>query len=640
MKIRKEKRTKLLICGCVILLLGVLLCFMFSGDNRQLLHSLVNGEHTPEQLQDILQEFGIRGHITVSLLAMLQVICTFLPAEPVQVMAGLAFGFPVGVACCFVGVFVGNTLIYLLQRTYGDELRLFVSKKLDIDLEKLSRSSRCALIIFILYFLPAIPYGMICFFASSIGIRYRRYIVVTLLGSLPSICMGVGLGHISIVYSWTLALMLLAVLLVVVVLMLCLRKRLFARLNDFAGKTEFISKTAVRKENLLLLTVLYRALRIYYRLKGIRIRKVNKLGKQPEKPGIVLCNHGSFIDFIFAESLLKKSRPHFVVARLYFYHKLLGGLLRELGCFPKSMFAMDIESTKNCLRVLQRGELLAMMPEARLSTAGRFEDIQESTFAFLKKSQVPVYTVKLQGDYLADPKWGNGPRRGAVVEAELDILFTAEQIRQLSVEEIRNGVQQRLYYDEFRWLQDRPKLRYRGKKLAEGLENILSVCPVCGKKHTITTHLRQLRCSGCGLHTTLDDRYAFPKDFIFENFSQWYYWQKEQLQIQIQQDPDYALTSRVELRLPGDGKSLTRHGGYGTCTLTRQGLTYTGSREGEAYEISFPINKVYRLLFGAGENFEVYNGAEILYFVPEIKQSAVDWYMASSILYDLANPAD
>ena len=186
-----------------------------------------------------------------------------------------------------------------------------------------------------------------------------------------------------------------------------------------------LSKTTVQKENRFLLRILYSALRVYYFLRGIKIRTVNKCGKL-EKPSIVLCNHGSFIDFIYAESLLIKSRPHFAVARLYFYHKELGWLLRKLGAFPKSMFTLDMESTKNCLRILKNGEILAMMPEARLSTVGRFEDIQESTYSFLKKCAVPVYTVKIQGDYFAAPKWGKGLRRGAVVEAELDILFTAE----------------------------------------------------------------------------------------------------------------------------------------------------------------------------------------------------------------------
>ncbi len=398
--------------------------------------------------------------------------------------------------------------------------------------------------------------------------------------------------------------------------------------------TQNLSKTTVQKENGFLLTVLYSALRVYYFLCGVRIRTVNKCGGQPEKPAIILCNHGSFIDFIFAQSLVIKSRPHFAVARLYFYHRYLGWLLRKLGCFPKSMFALDIESTKNCLQILRSGEILAMMPEARLSTVGQFEDIQESTYSFLKKSKVPVYTVKLQGDYFADPKWGKGVRRGALVEAELDILFTAEQIQELTVDEIKTAVEQRLSYNEFSWLETKSDIHYRNRKLAEGLENILTLCPICGEKHTVWTKGREIFCKNCGKLTSLNDRYGFDGEFRFANFSQWYHWQKDLLRQQILKNEAYSLQSKVELRLPSNGNGLTRNAGSGICTLDRSGLRYTGTKDGETVDIHFPLRQIYRLLFGAGENFEVYNGNQIHYFVPEVKQSAVDWYLASMILYD------
>lgn len=406
--------------------------------------------------------------------------------------------------------------------------------------------------------------------------------------------------------------------------------------NDSVRMPGDNSATTVRKCDKILLAILYGALRIYYFFCGVKIRIVNERPVTPEAPGIILCNHGSFIDFIFAESVLRKNHPHFISARLYFYHSVLGGLLRRLGAFPKSMFASDIESTKNCLKVLGGGELLAMMPEARLSTAGRFEDIQPSTFSFLKKSGVPIYTVKFSGDYFADPKWGSGPRRGAVVEVEMRLLLTADKVRAMTADEIKKAVEEKLYYDEFEWLKTRPEIRYRSKKLAEGLHNILAVCPVCGEKHTLYTKKRSVYCKNCGKLTDVDDRYNFTPGFRFAHFGEWYDWQKSVFEERILADEEYTLTSPVELRLPGDGSSLTRYAGRGVCTLTRAGLTYVGERDGEPYEISFPIERVYRLLFGAGVNFEIYNGKEILFFVPDVKQSSVEWYLTSMIMYDSA----
>ena len=401
-------------------------------------------------------------------------------------------------------------------------------------------------------------------------------------------------------------------------------------------KPENLSKTTVGKCNGPVLALLFGSLRAYYFLRGVRIKRKVLCGGQPASPAIVLCNHGSFIDFIYAGSLLYKSKPHFIVARLYFYHRILGWMLRKVGAFPKSMFALDMESAKNCLRVLNNGEILAMMPEARLSTAGRFEDIQPSTYSFLKKSKVPIYTVKLRGDYFANPKWGNGVRRGAKIEAELDILYTAEQVQEMTLEQLKEGVEQRLYYDEFQWLASRPDVHYHSKKLAEGLENILTVCPCCHEKYTVTTKGHTLTCKNCGELTSLDDRYGFSGDFCFENFGQWYQWQFDRMRQEILENPTYCLSSKVELRLPGDGKHLTRSAGQGVCTLSRDGLCYEGTRDGEQVRIHFGRQQIYRLLFGAGENFEIYNGNEILYFVPECKQSSVDWYMASIILGDEA----
>ena len=298
------------------------------------------------------------------------------------------------------------------------------------------------------------------------------------------------------------------------------------------------------------------------------------------------------------------------------------------------MFATDLENAKNCLTVLREMNHLAMMPEARLSTTGRFEDIQENTYAFIKKAGVSVYTIKFSGDYFADPKWGKGFRRGSIVEAEMDLLFTAEQVKRLSMEQLKQSIEQRLTYNEFEWLAQRPNLHYRSRRMAEGLENILTTCPHCGRKFTITTKKDQVFCQHCGYLTSVNDRYEFTGDFRFQNFTQWYDWQMAALEQEILENPDFELRDQVALRLPGTGNGLTRPGGQGVCTLNREGLTYEGTKDGQNVRLHFSLRKLYRLLFGAGENFEIYDGSEILFFVPEDKRTAVQWYMASMLLHD------
>lgn len=633
MTTRLQKKHKWLIAIGMLVIFAGLIWLILSGDNFELLKNLFFGHLTKEELGAQLKGAGWHEYVVITVLATLQVVCTFLPAEPVQVLAGITFGFPVGLLCCMIGVLCGSTLIYLMQNLFGEQLRGFFVKKMNLDLEKIARSSKATLIIFILFFLPAIPYGMICFFAASMGMSYRRFITVTGLGALPSVCIGVALGYMTIVSDWVVSVCVFAVLLIAAIVLFIKKDALFSKLNSYADTHKNVPKQRVQNANGFLMTIVYSLARVFLFLGGVRVKTVSNI-ERLEKPSLILCNHGSYVDFIYAAALLRKYRPNLVGARLYFYHPLLGWLLRSLGAFPKSMFAVDLENARNCFTVLRNKNPLVMMPEARLSTTGRFEDIQDNTYSFIRTAGVSVYTVKINGDYLADPKWGKGLRRGAVVEAELDLLYTAEQVRSLSPEQFKQGIVGRLTYDEFQWLKQRPHIRYRSRRIAEGLENILTTCPVCSRKHTITTKKDKVFCEHCGYLTSMDDRYAFTDNFQFNNLAEWYDWQKELLEKEIAENADYALSSKVELRLPGNGGSLTRHGGYGVCTLNRDGLTYSGTKDGETVELHYSIQRIYRLLFGAGENFEIYDGTEIQYFVPEEKRSAVDWYMASMILYD------
>ena len=632
---KKSFLEKIYIGAAILIVVSLMVAFLFTGNNFQLIKSLFDSRITEDHLRQTVQDLGIGGYLTITLFSALQVLCPFLPAQPLQVLSGIAFGFPIGAACCIGGFFLGSCAIYLLFKLYGNRLRGFFIKDLELDMDTLAHSGRISFIVFLLYLIPALPYGMTCFFAVSVGFSFRRYTLINMLGVVPSILFAVGLGEMTITSDPTATLVIFALLILAMIILLWKRKALFTWLCSFARKEPYSSKTTVKKCNKWILNPLYVGAAIFYRCKGIRVKTTNKVGKLPKGGCVVLCNHGSFIDFYYSVRLLRKYDFNFVSARLYFYHKKLGGLMKRLGCFPKSMFTNDLESTKNCIKVIREGRVLVMMPEARLSTVGEFEDIQERTYSFLKKLNVPVYTIQISGDYFSKPKWGQGMRRGSKVEAVLDILFTPEQLAQLDATAIKAGVENRLRYDEFAWLSTREDIHYKHKKLAHGLENILTLCPICGAKHSIQTQGMEIFCEKCGKLTQLNDRYGFTDGFRFQNFAQWYHWQKEQMQQAIENDPSFSLISQVEYRLPDHtGKALTRHAGEGICTLSREGLTYTGTKDGEEFTLHFPISHIYRLLFGAGENFEVYSGNEIQYFVPAERRSAVDWYLASMILYD------
>ena len=628
-----DKKTKIVTGILIIPVIFLLGLFLFTGENVQIIKTVFTSDLSNDQIQEMLAEIGWRGYITVAVLAMLQVVIAVLPAEPVQVVAGLTFGFPIGLAACLAGVVLGNSAIYFMYKVFGDKIRKYFDKKLDIDMDSAGRNGKITAVIFLLYFLPAIPYGMICFLAATMRMKYPRFILVTTLGALPSVCIGVGLGHIALEFSWILSVAVFVVLVALLAIIMIKREYFIGKINNYIkkSKTPYSSKTVVKEYKHHRLTIPYIIFRllVFRKIKLVFKKNVEKV----EHPSIVLANHGAFIDFAYAGTLLKKDAPNFIVARMYFYRKIVGNILRAVGCFPKSMFTTDTESAMNCIRVIKRGGVLAMMPEARLSTVGKFEDIQSSTFDFIKKMGVHVYVINIHGDYLAKPKWGYGIRRGSLVESELSLLFTPEDIASLSTAEIEKKTIDALYYDELEWLKERPDVRYRSKRMAEGLENILTRCPECNGRYTLKAKGSDLYCEKCSLKVKLDQRYRFDEGFRFESFPDWYEWQKEEMRREILADESFYLESEVTLKHSSkDGKTILRESGKGVCRLDRSGLSYVGTEDGEEVEKFFPMDTIYRILFGSGENFEVYLGKEIFFFAPKELRSAVDWYIASDIL--------
>ena len=126
--VNKNKRLKILTYILLPIIVGLLLWMCFSGGNFELVKSVFTDNLTNEKVHERLLNLGIRGYATVVILSMLQVVFTFLPAEPVQVIAGVAFGFPVGLLCCTIGVFLGNSVIFLLYKVLGNSMREYFDR--------------------------------------------------------------------------------------------------------------------------------------------------------------------------------------------------------------------------------------------------------------------------------------------------------------------------------------------------------------------------------------------------------------------------------------------------------------------------------------------------------------------------------
>ena len=152
---RKIKRKIFTALGMIALVVG-LLFLLVSGKNKQLIYDIFGGAPASQILADA-QSLGWKGGVVFGILSMVQVVMTFFPAEPVQVVAGLSYGVWIGLAICTAGVILGNTIVYILCKVYGDRLKNYFQKNIEVDFDILRGSKRVTLLILILYILPAMP---------------------------------------------------------------------------------------------------------------------------------------------------------------------------------------------------------------------------------------------------------------------------------------------------------------------------------------------------------------------------------------------------------------------------------------------------------------------------------------------------
>ena len=88
----QKRKLKIFTAIGFVLLFAGLAVFLFSGDNFLILQDMFRKDVTREELQESLSDLGYKGYITFGVLSMLQVVLTFLPAEPAQVMRAGSMG--------------------------------------------------------------------------------------------------------------------------------------------------------------------------------------------------------------------------------------------------------------------------------------------------------------------------------------------------------------------------------------------------------------------------------------------------------------------------------------------------------------------------------------------------------------------
>lgn len=103
--------------------------------------------------------------------------------------------------------------------------------------------------------------------------------------------------------------------------------------------------------------------------------------------------------------------------------------------------------------------------------------------------------------------------------------YTPEDLSRMTEDEVYDAICRDLYVNAYEE-QERHGDRYRGKRLAEGLQYAAYLCPLCHRFGTLHTEGNMLSCS-CGLEAEYTDTGRFrSSNMPFTDFAQWNRFQK------------------------------------------------------------------------------------------------------------------
>lgn len=622
-----KKITKIIVFILITLLILTGLFFLI----RDLIDPIKNS--ITSKSWDILvtkfSEYGFFAYFIIAFIQALLILITFIPVTILQVIAGIVLNPYLAFLTLLVGVFLGNVIMWYLVKKYEKTISKYYNKKIK-DLDEIKEERKISKKIILLYFLPVISYGLIAYTLAKSKMKFLKYISITTLGTIPSIIISISLGQLIV--DEKLVLVLIIVLLIFSILTMKYSKYIQKLFTKKPKKDMSYFQNNVKKPHGFIYWFFKNILKfIYFRKVNLKVKN-QEIFESVEGPFLLLYNHPSFFDWLYSFIPLYPKKINAIMAYYYFCNYKLGRFLHMLGCFPKFLYQPDISAIKNIKKVIKQGGILGIAPEGRLSAYGCLETLAPATEKLVKHLNIPVYLAKINGGYFTYPKWAKKIRRGRV-DLEYELIFTVDDLNKLSLDEIKNILYEKMNYDDFAW-NEKNKVYFKAKKIAEGLENMLYVCPKCHSEFTITAKDNKLTCNHCGLDVTLNNYYKFESTYelLPKTIKEWYLFQK-QYEDQNVKVEKYCLTDNVTLKLPdpkGKGFSIV---GSGVATLTIEGLKYEGTINGNHETKIFKIQNIPAIPFGANENFEVYHDNTLYYFIPTNPRYSVKWSVVGESLY-------
>ncbi len=274
------------------------------------------------------------------------------------------------------------------------------------------------------------------------------------------------------------------------------------------------------------------------------------------QPCLILMNHSSFIDLKIVSKIFYP-KPYGIVCTS---DGFIGQewLMRLLGCIPTQKFVSDMTLIRDMEYLLKEKKTSVLMyPEASYSFDGTATPLPRKMGVLLKKLGVPVVSIITQGAFARDPLYNCLQKRKVKVSADVTCLLTAQEVKEKTVKELDEILDQAFSFDNFTW-QKENNIRITESFRADGLDRILYKCPHCQTEGQMEGKGIRLTCHHCGKVWELDELgqlAALEGETEHPHIPDWYAWERSEVRKELE-NGTYSLETDVKIGMMVDYKAI------------------------------------------------------------------------------------
>lgn len=392
--------------------------------------------------------------------------------------------------------------------------------------------------------------------------------------------------------------------------------------------------------------VLTRLIVVNIWVRGQKIRVKFKNIDRLHTPCLLFVSHSSQIDF---PVLFRAIQPHRInVLTSHSGMRDVGEfLLTKLGCFFKRTGVKELTSLRQMKYCVENfGDIVGIYPESHYSLDGKTDLLPDSIAKMGRFLGVPVFTLRVNGTYLAQPQWSDHARH-TQIECEFTQVATKEEAMTLPAEEMMRRIRKGLERDELAW-QKENNIVIADKQRAKGLHHILYRCPHCGSEKMASGGTR-VWCEHCGATyemTELGELSALNVEGKFSHIPDWVDWERQCVRAEVESG-EYCFEDSVKVySLPHYKKFLPQ--GEGRFVHTLQGMVLECELYGKTervvwnskdvqslhIEFNYPTYKRKRKDNRFGDCFELSVSDDSYWIVPQTKRNCLmKLFLATEEIY-------